>query len=221
MKSSIFLPLVTLLASQGASAACVSGHIETISPDYQVEYKCDQYRTGTSHKKIASEHDCALLCKDTESVCSYSPGVKVCVVGDESGQDKEKPGVIYMTKYKDPFAKDDEKDPFLPDCEAEKQDLLDEIVQLKKDAASGQGSNGSGSCVHLRDPVGQQEIPTNRGAKGFESCQKLCQASPECKSFYYYGCNSICRHFGKSVEEMNTVHNPTTVLMNKDCAITL
>ncbi|ENH67306.1 hypothetical protein FOC1_g10007081 [Fusarium oxysporum f. sp. cubense race 1] len=63
MKASVIYGLATLFGASHVIAGCVEGHRETIAPDYIVEHKCNMYRTGTTHEKIASAKDCAALCQ--------------------------------------------------------------------------------------------------------------------------------------------------------------
>lgn len=106
--------LAILLSALQADAQCVEGHRETISPGFAVEYKCDLYRKGTTHKSIGSHRDCASLCEAmTRDVCSYHPPTQICIVGNDGGHDVSRSGVTLMRKVddKDPF-EDDDDDPF-------------------------------------------------------------------------------------------------------------
>ncbi|KAL5610358.1 hypothetical protein FOVSG1_005039 [Fusarium oxysporum f. sp. vasinfectum] len=222
MRSSILLPLITFLTTQGTSATCVDGHIETITPDYQVQYKCGQYRSGTAHKNIQSEHDCALLCKDSpHPVCSYSPSAKVCVVGKEDGKDIPKDGITYMTKFEDPFLEEEEKDPFEPNCEEEKQELEAELAQYKASA----GSYGNASFRHGLDGncnlrmQAKNEKGLSSAVQGLRNCQKACQQNPECKSWQVYTYAQSCVHYGKPVAELEKEEHVIHLLFDKDCNI--
>ncbi|KAJ5719705.1 hypothetical protein N7493_007283 [Penicillium malachiteum] len=143
-----FIPVVfaLLLSAPHATASCVEGSSQEVIPGYEVDFKCNIYRTGKLHKNVATIEKCAQICKDAGSDhCSYGEKQKQCVVGDESGVDKPASGVSYMKRVEeeeDPFAPVDEEDPFtdLPcdqalegcdgnrkECEADKTSLAEKL----------------------------------------------------------------------------------------------
>ncbi|KAJ4178472.1 hypothetical protein NW755_013187 [Fusarium falciforme] len=124
-----------------ASVQCVDGHREMIGPDYMVEYKCDLVRQGDVHNNIATQQQCAELCKNAgRSVCTYHPPTRRCVVGQEGGRDIPRPGAIYMQKVEedvyDPFT--DPQDPFGSACEDEKAACLLRESNLQAELAKTQ-----------------------------------------------------------------------------------
>lgn len=144
MKSFLASTLVLFCAIQ-ASAECVDGHREKISPTYTVEYKCGVYRQGEMRSDVSSEIACATLCEDGgRSICSYHLPTKRCIIGNPDGKDITRADVIYMTKIEeppeDPF---EEEDPFAEDCKGEKDACLKreatskaELAKCRADAAS-------------------------------------------------------------------------------------
>lgn len=120
MKTSAAYLLTFALGAVQASVQCVDGHREMIGPDYMVEYKCGIVRQGDVNNNIATQQQCAELCKNAgRSVCTYHPPTRRCVVGNEDGKEGPRSGAIYMQKVEediyDPFTL--EQDPFGSDCE--------------------------------------------------------------------------------------------------------
>ncbi|KAJ4113348.1 hypothetical protein BFJ70_g14482 [Fusarium oxysporum] len=110
MKASVIYGLAALFGASRVIADCVEGHCETITPDYIVEHKCNMYRTGTTHEKVASAKDCAALCQAAGvGVCPYHPPPKKCIVSKPDGEDRTRADVMYITKVEidDPFVEPD------------------------------------------------------------------------------------------------------------------
>ncbi|GLA56035.1 hypothetical protein AnigIFM63604_004093 [Aspergillus niger] len=142
---------LAVLSAAQASATCVPGTRETISPGYEVEYQCDVYRTGEMKVGIASTKDCAALCKDNDlTVCTYYPKTKKCMLGAVDGVDKPKAGAYYLKKVDDGWEDDEWEDP--EDCEAEKADLSLSLKECEKTKAAAVASADSRAvCPNGRD----------------------------------------------------------------------
>ncbi|XPS72538.1 hypothetical protein M3J09_004700 [Ascochyta lentis] len=130
----------TLLLSLAlhANAECVPGHREILRPGYTVEYRCGVYRSREVKNDIGSENACALLCADSspvQSICSYHPPSKRCIIGSPDGKDISYSNVTYMVKVDDI---EDQKDPFKEDCKVEKDTWLKQEAAFKAELAKCQ-----------------------------------------------------------------------------------
>ncbi|KAH7214595.1 hypothetical protein DER44DRAFT_819467 [Fusarium oxysporum] len=221
MKSSVAFPFLAILAAQGASAACVDGHRETIAPGYEVEYKCGIYRSGDVHNNIKSERDCALLAQQAgRPISSYHPGTKRCIVGAEDGKEGKNPSVTYMVKVEDPFAEEEEEDDPFADCETQKDSLLKKLqstqAQLDKCNADALASSSGGGSCNIRKS-GKNHYRQIGGP--LRNCRDKCLADPKCLSYDYYPCNSICRHFDKPLAEVESTDHESHIFNDRDCQL--
>ncbi|RGP79775.1 hypothetical protein FLONG3_2088 [Fusarium longipes] len=171
MKASVIYLVTALLGAANVSAQCVEGTRQEISPDYIVVHKCDFYRKGTTHKKIASEIECATLAKDAgASASSYHAATKQCIVAAEGETDKPYKGATLLVKEEkkeeDPFPVEDE-DPFAADCDQAKEDCLKREEQLKADLAATQAkaSSGEKDLALLKD-IQDSSCPKKHGQYG-------------------------------------------------------
>ena len=151
MKAFAVYLFAALLGAANVSAQCVEGTRQEISPDYVVVHKCGFYRKGTTHKKVASEYDCAKLAEDAgASASSYHPPTKQCIVAAEGEEDKPYTGATLLVKEEkkeeDPFPEEPvQEDPFPADCDQEKEDCLKREEQLKNELAETQAKVTSGT----------------------------------------------------------------------------
>ncbi|KAF9698486.1 hypothetical protein EKO04_003927 [Ascochyta lentis] len=100
--------------------------------------ECGVYRSREVKNDIGSENACALLCADSspvQSICSYHPPSKRCIIGSPDGKDISYSNVTYMVKVDDI---EDQKDPFKEDCKVEKDTWLKQEAAFKAELAKCQ-----------------------------------------------------------------------------------
>jgi hypothetical protein len=191
MKISAAYIYLAILGATNAQEACVEGKRVNVSPGYTVEYKCGTYRLGTNYQNIQSPEECAAMCRDAvRSVCTYHPGKKICIVGDENGKEGRSQGSYYMVRVpepepEDPFAEPDPDDPFADTCEEREAALKMQLTQCQADlaAANNNVKPPPTSTKQCNVPMwGQNWYSVKAGVK-MEDCKKLCQADAKCLSY--------------------------------------
>ncbi|RSL69065.1 hypothetical protein CEP53_002342 [Fusarium sp. AF-6] len=208
MKTSVayFLTFALGTVQAQTSVQCVDGHREMIGADYMVEYKCGIVRQGDVHNNIATQQQCAELCKNAgRSVCTYHPPTRRCVVGQEGGREVPRPGSIYMQKVEeyvyDPFT--EEQDPFGSSCEEDKaacllreSNLQAELARVNAEAEDSKDLFASSCpiqhtkyttvagteyrmwCARYHDTSSPRETYNN--VDTMAACIKLCTAKSWC-----------------------------------------
>ncbi|KAM0438576.1 hypothetical protein ACHAPT_001328 [Fusarium lateritium] len=242
MKSSAAYLLTLALGAAQASALCVEGQRETISPDYVIEYKCDMVRQGEVHQNINSNQECAQLCKNADrSVCTYHPPTKRCVVGAEGGRDVPRPGSIYMQKVEedtyDPFGVDE--DPFGSNCDDEKaacllreSNLQAELAKSNSEAEDAKdlfaancpskhtkyttvgGKDYRMWCARYHDASAPKETYNN--VDTMSACIKLCTAKSWCTYVLHGIYQTNCQLYDRKVSHGTT---PGLYGMVWNCAV--
>ncbi|KAH7220146.1 hypothetical protein BKA60DRAFT_635977 [Fusarium oxysporum] len=219
MKASVIYGLAALFGASHVIADCVEGHRETIAPDYIVEHKCNMYRTGTTHEKIASAKDCAALCQAAGvEVCSYHPPSKKCIVSKPDGEDRTRADVIYMTKVEidDPFV---EPDPFAETdaeakeaCLAREAALKSELAECKATAAASSSGSSHSSCAQC-GILGKNDPGhfSRRLKTDLAACKAGCAAVGDgttCRSYAHDGGSpGTCLLYYKHIRELQPAGN--------------
>ncbi|TVY67951.1 hypothetical protein Focb16_v002578 [Fusarium oxysporum f. sp. cubense] len=216
MKASVIYGLAALFGASHVIADCVEGHRETITPDYVVEHKCNMYRVGTTHDRIASAKDCAALCQGAGvEVCSYHPPSKKCIVSKPGGEDRTRPDVIYMAKVEidDPFV---EPDPFAETdaeakeaCLAREAGLESELAECKATAAALSSESSHSSCAQCgilgKNDPGHYSVRRNID---LAACKAACLGTGDgttCRSYAHDGESpGTCFLYFKLIRELKT-----------------
>ncbi|KAM0426630.1 hypothetical protein ACHAPT_007946 [Fusarium lateritium] len=216
MKSSVAYNLLFLLGAVRASAECVEGHRETISPGYVVEYKCNVYRQGELHNNIATEKECAILCRDAgRSTCTHHAPSKRCIVGDENGKDVPRPGAVYMVKVED-----DDEDPFKMDCDKEKKACLERETSLTAQLSQCQADASSAGLKCAVSGWGSTTYYERINGMALAQCKQKCLADSRCLSYSddMWGPGGNCYLYEKAVKDVPTVSYPKWGMYDRACA---